>query len=222
MRGLVQALRPAGLPVSRRTGVRPAPPTGYGCWQAGYDERRGPDHRGGAESRRWCPTGHYQPCSLICSQPSSMAFSIASASSAERLPAVWVRIAWRSSSLIRLSLCTKSAATSSLAGGSDLRSSTMFSSGLTTSRYTGMTAMASNSRSSTYERKPHSDDPSAVTVHEAPPTVAGISPAGGCWGRRVRWAGLGRTVHQSGRGVCEGGDWRRGACNQEGSSKILQ
>src|ERR1035437_983546 len=132
MRGLVQALRPAGLPVSRRTGVRPAPPTGYGCWQAGYDERRVPDHRGGAESRRWCPTGHYQPCSLICSQPSSMAFSIASASSAERLPAVWLRIAWRSSSLIRLSRCTKSAATSSLSGGSVFRSSTMFSRGLTT------------------------------------------------------------------------------------------
>jgi hypothetical protein len=71
-----------------------------------------------------------QPGSSICSQPSSTAFSMASASSAERLPKVWARIIWRSSSLIRLSRWTKSAATYSLAGGSDLRSSTMFSSGL--------------------------------------------------------------------------------------------
>jgi hypothetical protein len=45
---------------------------------------------------------------------------------------VRVKIAWRSSSLIRLSRWTKSAATSNLAGGSDFKSSTMFSRGLTT------------------------------------------------------------------------------------------
>ena len=63
------------------------------------------------------------------------------------LPAVWARIAWRSFSLMRLSLWTKSAATSSLAGGSDFRSSTMFSRGLTTPSYTGVNAMATNSHS---------------------------------------------------------------------------
>src|ERR1035438_4266463 len=71
-------------------------------------------------------------CDSFFSQPSSITRSNSSASSGERAPAVRVKIAWRSSSLIRLSRCTKSAATYSLAGGSAFRSSTMFSRGLTT------------------------------------------------------------------------------------------
>ena len=43
--------------------------------------------------RRWCPAGHYQSRSSMRSQPSSMAFSIASASSRDRLPKVRARTA---------------------------------------------------------------------------------------------------------------------------------
>src|ERR1035437_4685463 len=82
--------------------------------------------------RRWCPPGHYQPYSLICSQPSSMSPSISSASSGERHPKVRARAASRSTWLIGLSRRMKLAAISSLSGGSAFRSSKMFSRGLTT------------------------------------------------------------------------------------------
>lgn len=73
----------------------PLPRFRAGCWPPERCERLRPDRRVGEEPRRWYPVRHYQPCSLICSQPSLMAFSIALASSGERLPAVWARIVCR-------------------------------------------------------------------------------------------------------------------------------
>src|SRR5579883_1870198 len=82
-------------------------------------------HRERRQSRRSCPGGHYQPWSLICSHPSSITLSSSTASSGERHPKMRSRALSRSAAYAGLSRWMKSAAVSSLSGGSALRSSMM-------------------------------------------------------------------------------------------------